>query len=194
MLELTIDESPQRVALKNDLMCTVRPLREEDEVALSDFIIRLAPNDHLFIKGPLSDIDLIMNRCRSGDHGWNWPLLALEGGRVVAIGTVHQIENGWKRHLGSLGVLIDPDHRNHGLVHLLIRSLVQEAKHLGMIRLESELMRSSPKYDAFRDAGFDELSRVQDRLEIEPGHRQFHDHVLLGISLGTDAGFAEARN
>jgi len=192
MIEYALEEYPQRVALKNELMCTVRPMREEDEIMLCDFMLGLEPEDHLFIKEPFSNISLFMDWCLSVDHESNLPLLALKGESAVAIGILHQRQGVSRRHIGSLEVLIDPHHRDIALVHLLIRSLVELGKHAGLTRLESQVVGSSPKYDAFRDAGFDELSRRKDYVEGERG--QHRDRVLMGISLGVDTEANRAWN
>jgi len=138
MLEFALEEFPRRVELAEELMCTVRPLREEDEVALCDFMLGLNTEDRLFIKGPCSNADLFMDWCHSVDYDCNLPLLALEDERIVALGILHQRQGGWKRNIGSLNVMVDPEYSSHGLVHLLIRSLVGLGQHAGLMRLESE--------------------------------------------------------
>jgi len=189
MLEFALEEFPRRVELADELMCTVRPLRENDEGALCDFMLGLQPEDRLFIKGPCTNADLYMDWCRSVDYDCNLPLLALEDERIVALGILHQRQGGWKRHIGSLNVMVDPGFNGHGLVHLLIRSLVELGAHAGLMRLESELMGARPEFiDAFRGAGFDELTRVQDYVEDMKGRSC--DYVLMGISLILDEELA----
>lgn len=188
MLDFALEEFPRRVALADELMCTVRPLREDDEVALCDFMLELEPEDRLFIKGPCSNADLFMDWCHSVDYDCNLPLLALEDGRIVALGILHQRQGGWKRHIGSLNMMVDSNHTGHGLVRLLIRSLIELGRHAGLTRLESELMGAQPEFiDAFRGAGFDELSRIPDYVKDMKGRS--HDCVLMGISLILDEEF-----
>ncbi len=182
MLDYALEEFPQKVKLKDELIYTVRPLREDDEGALCDFMLSLQPEERLFIKGPCSNADLFMDWCHSVDYDCNLPLLAMEHEKVVALGILHQRQGGWKRHIGSLNMMVNSEYHGHGLVHLLIRSLVSLGRHAGLIRLESELMGAHPDFiEAFRDAGFDELSRIQDYVEDMKGRR--NDCVLMGISL-----------
>ncbi len=189
MLDFALEKFPRRVALADKLMCTVRPLREDDEVALCDFMMGLEVEDRMFIKGPCSNSDLFMDWCRSVDYDCNLPLLALEGNRVVALGILHQRQGGWKRHIGSLNVMVDPEYDGHGLVQLLIRSLVGLGQHAGLMRLESELMGARSDFiEAFQGAGFDELTRVPDYVEDMKG--QSHDYVLMGLGLIPDEEFA----
>ena len=189
MLDFALEEFPRRVALADELMCTVRPLREEDEVALCDFMLGLKPEDRLFIKGPCSNADLFMDWCRSVDYDCNLPLLALEDERIVALGILHQRQGGWKRHIGSLNVMVDSQFTGHGLVHLLIRSLVELGKHAGLIHLETELMGERPGFiEAFRGAGFEELARVLNYVEDMEGRSC--DYLLMGIDLIPDEEFA----
>jgi len=189
MLDFALDEFPRRVALKNKLMCTVRPLHGEDQGALCDFMLGLEQQDRLFIKGPCSKADLFMDWCQGVDYDCNLPLLALEDERIIALGILHQRQGGWKRHIGSLNLMVDPSYTKHGLVLLLIRSLVVLGRHAGLMKLESKLMGASPRFvEAFRRAGFDELSRVPNYVEDMQG--QSHDFVLMGINLVPNEEFA----
>ena len=189
MLDFALEEFPRRVASADKLMCTVRPLRQEDEIVLCDFMMGLKEEDRLFIKGPCSDTDLFMDWCQGVDYESNLPLLAMEDERIVALGILHQRQGGWKRHIGLLNVMVDPDYIGHGLVHLLIRSLVGLGKHAGLMRLEAELMGDRPNFiEAFRGAGFDELARVQDYVEDMKGRSR--DYVLMGIDLILNEEFA----
>ena len=190
MLEFALDEFPQRIALTEELMCTVRPLRGDDETALCDFMMGLEPEERMFIKGPCSNADLFLDWCRSVDYDCNLPLLALEDKRIIALGILHQRQGGWKRHIGSLNVMVDPDYIDHGLVYLLIRSLVGLGQHAGLMRLESELMGRRPDFtEAFRNAGFEELARIPDYVEDMKGCS--YDYLLMGVDLVPDEELVE---
>ena len=170
MLDFALEEYPRKVTLADELMCTVRPLREEDETALCDFMMGLDTEARLFIKGPCSNSDMFMDWCHRVDYECNLPLLALEEDRIVALGILHQRQGGWKRHIGLLNVMADPDSNGHGLVYLLIRSLVGLGQHAGLTRLEAELMGAEPNFmDAFQGAGFEVLTRVEDYVEDMKG-------------------------
>ncbi|MCF6313297.1 MAG: hypothetical protein L3J39_12680 [Verrucomicrobiales bacterium] len=185
MLDFALEEYPRDVELEDELMCTVRPLREDDEKALCDFMLGLKPEERLFIKGPCSNSDLFMDWCRSVDYDNNLPLLALEGERIVALGIMHQRQGGWKRHIGSLNMMVKADCSGHGLMLLLIRSLVGLGQHAGLMRLESELMGAPAEIiEAFQDAGFEELARVRDYVMDMEGRT--HDSVLMGMNLIPD--------
>ena len=188
MIKIALEEYPQRV----ELMCDVRPMRSVDGVLLCDFMLGLEPEDFLFIKEPFSCISRFMDWCLSVDLDCNLPLIALKGESIVAMGIFHQRQGCSKRPIGSLEVLIDRHHRDIALEHLLIRSLVELGKRAGLMRLESQVVGSSSKYDAYRDAGFYELSRRKDFVEDEQG--QCRDSVLLGISFGVGAQASRALN
>ena len=188
MLDYALEEFPRRVALEDELMCTVRPLRGGDELALCEFMFGLAPEERLFIKGSCANSELFMDWCQSVDYDCNLPLLAMDQEKIVALGILHQRQGGWKRHIGSLNTMLNPEYADHGLVHLLIRSLVGIGKHAGLMRLESELMGVKPEFiEAFRGAGFNELSRIRDYVEDMKGVS--HDCVLMGLDLIPDEEF-----
>ncbi len=188
MLDFALEEYPQQVELPDELMYTVRPLREDDEKALCDFMLALQPEERLFIKGPCSSSDIFMDWCRSVDYDCNLPLLALEGKKIVALGILHQRQGGWKRHIGSVNMMVKSEYSGHGLMRLLVRSLVGLGQHAGLMRLESELMGAPAELiEAFRDAGFDELCRIENYvLDMKGGA---HDSVLMGLGLIPDEEF-----
>ncbi len=189
MLDFALEKFPRRVALKNELMCTVRPLHEEDEGALCDFMLGLEQEDRLFINGPCSKADLFTEWCRGVDYDCNLPLLALESRRIIALGILHQRQGGWKRNIGSLNLMVDPDYTQHGLVLLLIRSLVGLGRHAGLMKLESELVGARPGFvEAFQCAGFSQLIQLPSYVEDMKGRPQ--DFVLMGIDLIPNEEFA----
>ena len=89
------------------------------------------------------------------DYSRAFPLLALKGDLIVGDITLHRIPYGWKRHIGSIRVVVHPDYHHKGLGTLLINEIVELAGEFGLEKLWAELPLEVPAAIAvFRKAGF----------------------------------------
>ncbi|MEZ5431301.1 MAG: GNAT family N-acetyltransferase [Verrucomicrobiales bacterium] len=95
------------------------------------------------------------------------PLIAFVDGRAAAMGSLHQRLGGWKRHIGKVHFLTNPDHRGLGLIDLLLREIIEVAKHCGLTRLESELNRTHHSAEII---GRDGLRRIGPPARLHPGY------------------------
>ena len=145
-------------------------------------MLAVPEEERLFIKHRMTDEVLFHDWCHEQDFESNLPLLAFDGAKVVADATLHQRQGGWKRHIGLVSVHTHPDYRGQGLVTLLVRELVEIAKHCGLIRLEVEFNgEHGAGLRVFQEAGFRELVRLPDYMQDM--HTDYHDYILMGMSL-----------
>jgi GNAT superfamily N-acetyltransferase len=78
-----------------------------------------------------------------------FPLLAVDGGRIVADATLHRREHGPLRLVGRVKWLIDPEFRGAGLGTLLVNHFIASARANGLRHLSCMLI-SDLEADAFR--------------------------------------------
>ena len=190
-LEYLLEKYPMAVQLKGGLACEVRPLRRRDEKAMKKLYLAVPEHERLFIKPRMSDGTLFHEWCRHIDYNRNLLLLVIHKRKVIAEGTLHQRQGGWKSHIGMVSVLTHPDYRGIGLSGVLVRELVELARHAGLQRLEAEF--NGERKIAIREfalAGFRELLRLPDY--VKDFDATFHDYVLMGIRLKTDEEYASA--
>ena len=130
----------------------------------------------------MTDRALFHQWCTEQDFESNLPLLAMDGRTIAADATLHQRQGGWKRHIGLVSVLTHPDYRGQGLVNYLIDSLVEIARHSGLMRLEAEFNgEREAGIRAFEEAGFQELARIP--KYVQDMNAGYHDYVLMGRRL-----------
>ena len=182
MLEFALEKFPVRVVLNDGTPCSIRPLETTDETAFRNFHLVIPEEHRLFIKQRIQDGSLFREWCSKPDFQKNLPLLAFIDGRLAALGTLHQRQGGWKRHIGKVSMLTHPDFRGLGLVDCLLDEIVEVAKHGGLTRLEAELNgEREVAIKAMAAVGFSELVRLPNYIQDMSG--DYHDYVLLGMEL-----------
>ncbi len=182
MLEVALEKFPVHTALEDGTPCVVRPLEPSDESAFRELHFVIPEEHRLFIKQRIQDGSLFREWCTEPDFEKNLPLLAFIDARLVALGTLHQRQGGWKRHIGKVTMLTHPDHRGLGLIDRLVGEIVQVARHCGLTRLEAELNgERKVAIKAMATAGFNELVRLPGYIQDMQG--DYHDYVLMGLDL-----------
>ena len=184
MIDIALEKFPTEHRL-GDLELSIRPLEESDEAAFGSFFRAVPEEERLFVKHRITDGVLFHEWCQHIDYESNLPLLAIAGDQIVADGTLHQRQGGWKRHIGLVSILTHPAFRGIGIVDLLIENIVEIAEHSGLTRLEAEFNgERKNSIEAFGKVGFSELVRLDDY--VQDMHGDYHDYVLMGMDLVPD--------
>lgn len=185
MIEFALEKFPVRYPLETSVQCLIRPLEPEDEAGFLKFLHEVPEIERLFIKQRLDNPFLMKDWCADVDYDARLPLLALADGQVIGVATLEQRHGGWKRHIGMTHLLTHPGYRGVGLAGMLIREIIDVARHSGLSHLQSEFNAERVlAIRAFAEAGFDELMRL--RGYVKDMQAQTHDFVLMGMRLTTD--------
>jgi len=119
---------------------------------------------------------------RTLDYDRVLPLVVEVSGRIIADATLHHRRQGWRRHLGGVRVVVDPEFRHRGLASRLIHELADLAAREGLVRLYVELPADDkPALELFRARGFKEVAGFKDHILDLKG--KFHDLVVLHMDL-----------
>jgi RimJ/RimL family protein N-acetyltransferase len=188
-LEYALERFPLKVTLRDGTNCAIRPLEKGDVVKLQKFFLAVPEPERLFVKKPVTDRTLFQDWCRKKDFNLNLPLLMLSGQKVAGEATLHQRGGGWKRHIGIVTVLTHPDFRNKDVAKILVNEIVQVARHLGLRRLECELIgERKVAIRAMEQLGFRELFRLPDY--VMDMQSRLHDYVVMAKELRGEEEFA----
>lgn len=185
MIDFALEKYPVRYPLETSVQCLIRPLAPEDDTGFMKFLHQVPEFERLFIKQRLDNPALVKEWCEDLDYDARLPLLALADGQVIGVATLEQRHGGWKRHIGMTHLLTHPEYRGVGLAGMLIREIIDVARHCGLSHLQAEFNAERElAIQAFRAAGFDELMRV-------PGYvmdmqAKSHTYVLMSMDLTTD--------
>jgi GNAT superfamily N-acetyltransferase len=188
-LEIELQKFPKEMKLKDGSKCRLRPLRKDDETGFHEFFLAVPESERMFIKHRVTDIKVIRDWCRKIDYGRNLPLVALIGGRIVGVATLHQQLGGWKRHIGRVSVLVLPRYRGRGLARALVNEIVAIARGGGLERVEAEFIGDQDAaIKMFALMGFSNLVRLEGY--VKDMQSITHDYILMGLDLKTDEEYA----
>ena len=188
-MELTLDEFPKELALKDGFNCALRPLETSDELAFHEFFLAVPMQERMFIKHRVTEPGVIREWCQQIDLGRNLPLLALHNGQVIAAATLHQQLGGWKRHIGRVSILVHPKYRGRGLAKTMVAEIIETARHIGLEKVEAEFIGGQEAaIKMFALLGFSTLCRLPDY--VKDMQAIAHDYVLMGLDLVTDEEYA----
>jgi GNAT superfamily N-acetyltransferase len=176
-LEFELQHYPKDIRLKDGESCQLRPLRKEDEKKFHEFFLAVPAAERMFIKHRVTEPEVIRDWCRNIDLGRNLPVLAILGGKIAAVATLHQQLGGWKRHIGRVSVLVLPQFRGRGLARALVAEIVALARTLGL-----------EKVKMFALMGFSNLIRLENY--VKDMQAITHDYVLMGLDLKVDEEYA----
>ena len=189
MLEAILEEFPIEIELKGSLRCVLRPLEAGDETTFHAFFQAVPEKERMFIKHRVTEPEIVRNWCQNIDLGRNFPLLALDGGKIVGDATLHQQLGGWKRHIGRVSVLVHPEYRGRGLAKALITQILEIARRIGLEKAEAEFIgEQEAAIKMFGLLGFTLLLRLPGY--VKDMQTVTHDYVLMGLDLETDEEYA----
>jgi GNAT superfamily N-acetyltransferase len=134
------DRYPQEAVLRDGRRLLVRPFTAQDTEALWEFFQRLPVEVRRFAWDRIGNRGLIEAWGRDLDYSKVVPLIALDGGEVVADATLHRRETGPLRLVGRIKWLIDPRYRGAGLGTILVNNFIDMARRNGLRHLTCMLI------------------------------------------------------
>lgn len=174
--------------LKDGTTVLLRPLVAEDRDGLIAFFQSLPENLRLYLRHDVTDVSIIESWTENIDYNRVFPVLALEGGRIVGNVSLHRIPFGWKRHIGTVRVAVTPDYLGKGLGTLLVHEIVELAAEFGLEKLWAELPLDVPAALAvFRKAGFSSKAVIEGLVKDLRGRNT--DVVIMVCDIGSQYGF-----
>lgn len=173
---------PLEAALRDGRRVLIRPFEAKDTDALYQFFQNLPEESRRFAWDRIDDRALVESWGRNLDYEKAFPLLALDGTRVVADATLHRRPGGPLRLVGRVKWLLDPEYRGAGLGTLLVQQFINHARANGLRHLTCMLI-SDLEADAVKTLeglGFD--SFVIPGYGTDPDGNQ-HDMTKLVFRL-----------
>ena len=173
---------PQEAALRDGRRVLIRPFTRRDTAALYEFFHQLPLGPRRFAWDNIDDRHLIETWGENIDYSKVFPLLAIDGTRIVADASLHRRERGPLRLVGRIKWLIDPAFRGVGLGTSLVNDFIRIARENGLRYLNCMLI-SDLEGDAVKtlqELGF--KSNVIDGYGTDPDGNQ-HDMTMLTLKL-----------
>ena len=180
------DSYPKTVRLKDGRSVVLRPLASDDYDRLHAFFLALAAEDRLFLRDDVTDPKLVRKWTEQIDLERVIPLVAVDGDRIIADGTLHMTTHGWTRHVGHIRLVTASTHRRRGLGVLIVRELVAIAAECKLDKLQAYVIEDDAgSVKMFEAAGFKRQAVLNDMVRDRSGQSRnllamFNDVANLG--------------
>ena len=173
---------PQEAVLRDGRRVLLRPFTSKDTSALFEVFQHLPAAYRRFAWDSIESRSTIESWGENIDYDKAFPLLALDGTRIVADATLHRRERGPLRLAGRVKWMIEPSFRGAGLGTLLVNQFITIARGHGLRHLNAMLI-SDLEADAIRTLeGLGFRSYVMPQYGTDPDGNQ-HDMTNLILKL-----------
>ena len=190
MLELVLEERyPKQLKLKDGTRVIVRPMIAEDESSLIQFFKTIPSEDISHLRDNIKNPDVIHTWASNLDYDVTLPLIAEINGKIIGDCTLHQNRGGWTSHIGTIRVVIHPDHRGKGLATILVGEMVQVAIDSGIQKLEGQFMAEQKgPMTVFEKLGFVKIATLPQHVKDLKG--EVHDLLIFVYDLRAEEHYA----
>lgn len=164
----------------------LRPLSNEDKQALVDLFARASKEDLEFFRDDAGDAAVVESWVDNLDLVRVFPLVAIVDDKIVGDATLH-FRKRYHRHLAWVRVFLDRAHRRRGIGTLMLRSLIEIARNLGLQQLYIEVVSTQHNViKALLDQGFQHEVTLHDYFMTSSGDTL--DMAVLGLRLVDRSG------
>ena len=159
---MLMDRYPLEVELKDGMSVILRPLKRQDERGLIAFFSELTEEDRLFLRNDVSSVQVIRSWINTLDYRRVFPLLALNGDKIIANGSLHRKPYNWMRHMGEVRVVVASDYRKKGLGRVMADELVANAEDEDLEKLSAEVViNQKSALELFTRVGFQQEATLK---------------------------------
>jgi L-amino acid N-acyltransferase YncA len=182
MYELTA--YPKELSLRDGSVVTVRPLAAADSAGLQAFFAQVPPDERYFLRDDVTSQKVIARWTSNIDYDLRLPLVAVDGGRIVANAVLLRSKFGAYRSVASLRVVVDADARQRGLGTALMKELCDIAADAELERVTAEFVVGvqDEAIAASERLGFLRSATIHELLRDE--HGRPHDVAVMSLPLG----------
>jgi len=175
--------------LKDGTEIILRPMTRNDRESVGDFFGRMTPSVLQYVRNEVSDPKVVDQWFEDLNYDRVFPLLAFKDNKVVANATLHRVSFGWRKHLGTLRIVVDPELHGKGLGTLMINELIELAQEFGLEKLMVELpLRAQGALAIFKKAGFSPRAVIEGLMKDR--HGQNLDIVIMVMDVAVYANKA----
>jgi len=181
---MMLKEYPKEVVLRDGSKVLMRPVVKDDEEALYQFFKGMSKEDRLYLRDDVASRDVIHGWMANIDYEKVLPILAFDGGNVVADATLHRNPHGWMRHVGEIRMSVAGSHRGKGLARIIAAEIFQQAVGLGLDKLVAEMLTiQNNAQRVFARLGFQEEAILKDHGMDATGKK--HDLIIMSNDVTT---------
>jgi RimJ/RimL family protein N-acetyltransferase len=147
----------------------LRPLARQDRQALVDLFGRASNQDLEYFRTDAGNPDVVKSWVDNLDLRNVFPLVAVVDDQIVGDATLHFGEH-FHRHLAWVRIFLDRGYRRQGIGTLMLRSLIEIARRVGLKQLYAEVVLTQPQVvKAFSNLGFRHEVTLEDYFITDSG-------------------------
>jgi len=182
-----IQELTKTGKLKDGTEVVLRPMDKTDRQPVGDFFSRLTPAVLQYVRNDVNDPQVLDKWFAQLDYNKVFPLLAFIDNKVVANASLHRVVYGWRKHLATVRIVVDPECHQKGLGTLMINELVDIAHEFGVEKLMVEFpLKAHSALAMFKKAGFSPRAVIEGLMKNR--HGEDLDVVIMVMDVAAFAG------
>ena len=160
----------------------LRPLSKDDKAALVDLFARAPAEDLKYCRDDAADAAVVERWVDNLNLKRVYPLVAIVDEKIVGDATLHFRER-YHRHLAWVRIFLDGDYRRRGIGTLMLRSLIEIARTVGLQQMYTEVVSTQHNViKALLDQGFQHEVTLHDYFMTSEGETL--DMSVFGIRAG----------
>jgi GNAT superfamily N-acetyltransferase len=172
--------------LKDGTEVILRPMTRNDREPVGDFFCRLTSSVLQYVRNDVTDPKVLDKWFDQLNYEKAFPLLAFKDDKVVANASLHRVAYGWRKHLATVRIVVDPDFHEKGLGTLMINELVDLAQEFGLEKLMVEFpLRAHGALAMFKKAGFSPRAVIEGLMKDRHGENL--DIVIMVMDVAAHA-------
>jgi RimJ/RimL family protein N-acetyltransferase len=164
----------------------LRPLSKEDKEGLVGLFARASQQDLEYFRSDAGNPAAVESWVDKLDLKRVFPLVAIVDDKIVGDATLHLGEY-YRRHRAWVRIFLDHDYRRQGIGTLMLRTLIEIARRIGLHQLYAEVLVMQPQIiKAFEDLGFRNEVTLSDYFMMDNGETL--DMAIMVLSLVDHSG------
>ena len=169
---------PRKVRLRDGTQLTLAPLVASDGPMLEELLHDIPAGERRFFRREASDAGRVECWCRELDYEHYFPLVAWDGGKIVADAVLEREPGLWTSHVGRFRVMVHPEYRRRGLASRMAREILEVACDLHLHKLVCETAGGQTAEIALAARlGFVEAARLPEFVCDQDG--ELHELILM---------------
>jgi RimJ/RimL family protein N-acetyltransferase len=164
----------------------LRPLTKDDKQGLVDLFGRASREDLELFRSDAGEPEVVESWVDKLNLTRVFPLVAVVDDKIVGDATLHFGEH-YRRHRAWVRIFLDKDYRRQGIGTLMLRSLIDVARRVGLQQLYAEVLTLQQSViKGFEDLGFRHEFTLSDYFITDSGETM--DMAILILRLVDRSG------